>query len=92
MSKWKRLNLARPDERPHPGQLVALRLAPTRSRAAFYSSERYDIGMFKADPNTGRKLWWHGARGCENPVRLKKHYDIWWCAVHEFDAGLGGGR
>lgn len=86
MGEWKRLDLSRPINRPQPNQLVALRLTPTGSRATFYRSERYDIGVFKPDPNTGRKLWWHGTRGCEDLVRLKKHCDIWWCVVPEFDA------
>lgn len=86
MSKWRKLDLANKNDRPDPDCLVALRLTPTvRGRqATFYRDERYDIGKFKADPSTGRKLWWHGTHGCEDPVRLKKHYDIWWCEVSAF--------
>lgn len=32
-----------------------------------------------------KKLWWHGTRGVDNPTRLRKHYDIWWIPIREFD-------
>lgn len=85
MSKWRKLDLTSSWDRPAVGQLAALRLVPNNGRASLYSREKYDIGEFRRDPQTGRKLWWHGTRGCEDPVRLRKHYEIWWCPVHEFD-------
>lgn len=85
MGKWRRLDLTSVWDRPAVGQLAALRLVPNNGRASLYAREKYDIGEFHRDPQTGRKLWWHGTRGCEDPVRLRKHYEIWWCPVHEFD-------
>lgn len=85
MNEWRLLDLTRIDGRPQPGQLTALRLLPENSRSAAYPSARYDIGYFKPDYRTGRKLWWHGARGCEDTVKMKKHYQIWWCEVPAFD-------
>lgn len=85
MNDWRQLDLSKPACRPRPDQLVALRLTPTGSRATYYRDKRYDIGTFRADPNTGRKLWWHGTSGCEDPARLRKHYEIWWCEVPAFD-------
>lgn len=79
MNEWNPLDLI--TSHPAPEELVALRLIPCSGRATFYKSPRYDIGVFKLDPNTGRKLWWHGTHGCEDPIRLKKHYDIRWCQV-----------
>lgn len=82
MNQWKLLNLSRCDSRPAPGLLVALRMVPTKEKATFYSREKYDIGRFWADGTTvGRKLWWHGTRGTEDPVKLKSHYEIWWCII-----------
>ena len=81
MNQWKRLNLARRDSRPAPGLLVALRMVPTKEKATFYGREKYDIGRFQVDTAAGRKLRWHGTRGTEDPVRLKSHYEIWWCVI-----------
>lgn len=84
--KWKRLDLRKKEASPNPGELVALRMSPSNGHAKFYSSERYDIGCFKTDErSTSKKPWWHGCRGTDDPTRLKKHYDIWWCPVAEFD-------
>lgn len=86
MSKWKRLDLRKKEASPRPGELVALRMTPSNGRATFYSSERYDIGYFKPDErSTSKKLWWHGNRGTDDMVWLKKHYDIWWCPVAAYD-------
>lgn len=94
MSKWQQLDLINPCGHPQPGQLTALRLIPSNDRSAFYSREQYDIGTFQADPQTGRKLWWHGAHGTQDPTRMKKHYTIWWCEVPDFSttAAKGGNR
>ena len=77
-NNWRQLDLASRLGRPDPEQLVALRLTPNDGK-----STCYDIGRFRPDPNTGRKLWWHGTRGRNDPVRLKKRYDILWCPVDE---------
>ena len=86
MGKWKKLDLSRCFDRPSVGQLVALRLAPINSDSPFYNADKYDIGRFAHDAQTGRKLWWHGTHGCHDPIRMKKHYEIWWCPVADFDA------
>lgn len=85
MAHWKRLDMRRRDTMPAIGALVALRLTPTNGRATFYREERYEIGRFKTDEGS-RKAWWvtTSASG-RDPVKLRKHYDIWWCPVHEFD-------
>lgn len=88
MSKWRELDLSRCWGHPAEGQLTALLLKPTNDRATFYAKEKYDIGRFSCDAQTGRKLWWHGTHGCEDPVRLKKHYEIWWYpidGINDFD-------
>lgn len=69
---------------PALGALVALRMEPNNGRATFYKVERFDIGRFKTEKG-GRKVWWHSTRGTSDPARLRKHYDIWWCSVPEFD-------
>lgn len=69
---------------PPLNTLTALCLRPVNGRSTLYRSEQYDIGHFQAE--TGRrKLWWHGTRAASDPVRMRKHYDIWWCPVPEFD-------
>lgn len=84
MMHWRRLDMRRKDAMPPIGSLAALRMTPTNGRSTFYHEERYDIGRFKTEEK-GRKAWWHGSRGVDNPTRLRKHYDIWWCPVAEFD-------
>lgn len=84
MNKWKRLDLRKKDQRPEIGALVALRMTPNNARATFYSSEEYQIGRFILDRN-GKKLWRKHSHGTSDPVRIKKHYDIWWCYVDPFD-------
>lgn len=86
MYAWKRLDLRKAESRPRVGQLVALRMEPNNGRATFYKSERYDIGSFREDERSkSKKLWWYGNHGNSDPSGLKKHYDIWWCPVAEFD-------
>lgn len=82
--KWKRLDLRGKYTAPQAEAITALRMEPKNGKATLYGSARYDIGYLKADSNE-KKLWWHGSRGVDNPVRLKQHYDIWWCQVAEFD-------
>ena len=84
MNKWRRLELNRLDGRPEAGQLVALRMLPNNARAAFYKDAKYDIGKFQTETDRSRKLWWEGTGGTWDPVRMKKHYDIWWCPVQPF--------
>ncbi len=84
MGRWKRLDLRAKDQRPAAGELVALRLAPNNSRATFYKSERFEIGRFEFDRD-GKKLWWRHSRGADDPIGLKRHYDIWWCRVPPYD-------
>ncbi len=81
---WKRLDLRSKTTMPRPNTLTALYLQPVNTRQAFYSTERYEIGRFKTEDGK-RKLWWHSSRGVNDPVRMRKHYDIWWCPVWEFD-------
>lgn len=85
MSKWYRLELNRLDGRPALDQLVALRMLPPNGRATFYKDAKYDIGRFQTETHMSRKLWWHGTRGTNDPARMKKHYDIWWCPVQPFN-------
>lgn len=85
MGKWRKLDMVRTWDHPQTDQLVALRMTPTKGNATFYRSERYDAGCFKPDSRSGRKLWWHGTHGCEDPTRMKQHYEIWWCPVPEYD-------
>ena len=78
---WKYLNLATRSGHPHAFDLVALRLVPLKDGATFYREERYDIGTFEPDEKTGRKLWWHGTRGIEDPCKLQKKYEITWYPI-----------
>lgn len=86
MGKWKRLDLISLYGHPEAGQLVALRMLPNNGSATFYKDAKYDIGEFQTATEKGRKLWWCGTCGTQDPVRMKKHYVIWWCPVHPFDA------
>lgn len=86
MMKWRRLDLRRMDSRPREGELVALRLVPNNTRARYFDKEYYDIGRFSTSTmDQSSKLWWHGRRGVDDPTRLRKHFDIWWCRMPEFD-------
>lgn len=85
MNKWKPLDLSRAFDRPAAGQLVALRMVPICPNATYHKNDMYDIGRFAADPSTGRKLWWHGTRGVQDPIKIRKYYAIWWCVVTDFD-------
>lgn len=86
MSKWKPLELNRLDGRPAVDQLVALRMIPNNGSATFYKDAKYDIGKFQTETDKSRKLWWHGRCGSQDPVRMKKHYNIWWCPLPSFDS------
>lgn len=80
---WKRLDLRNKATMPPPDTLVVLYLRPIKN-SGFYDSEQYEIGCFKV--GTGqRKLWWQSMRNVNDPVKMRRHYDIWWCAVPEFD-------
>lgn len=86
MSKWPHLDLTRLDGRPAADQLVALRMIPKNGSATFYKDAKYDVGKFQTATDQGRKLWWHGTCGTQDPVRMKKHYHIWWCPLPQFDS------
>lgn len=83
MSTWKYLDLR--NCRPSMGQLTALELVPKDAGSRFYSQRKFDIGRFVRDPETGRKIWWHGCCNPTDPVKLQKHYEIKWCALDEPD-------
>ncbi len=85
MYRWKRLDLRSKDSAPRAGDLVALRMTPSNGGATFYNRERYEIGHFKADERCGKKVWWYSNSGSSDPVKLKQHYDIWWCPVTPYD-------
>lgn len=77
--EWRPLDLRRADSRPRNGELVALKLVPTGSRARFFDKIQYDIGVFRADAlSKSTKPWWYGTHGVDDPSRMKKHHDIWW--------------
>lgn len=86
MSKWKPLELNRLDGRPDADQLVVLRMLPNNASATFYKDAKYDVGKFQSESDKHRKLWWSGTCGTHDPVRMKKHYHIWWCPVQPFDS------
>lgn len=85
MRKRKPLDMVRAYGHPEPGQLVVLRMVPSNGSATFYKDARYDVGKFETDTSTGRKLWRHSDHGTRDPVKLKKHYHIWWCPLTPFD-------
>lgn len=84
--EWRRLDLRSNHNRPQPDTLVALRMVPTNcaSTYSWYRNERHDIGQFHAE-DSQRKLWFRGSRGISDPVKMRKHFDIWWCYVPAFD-------
>lgn len=86
MSNWKRLELNRQDGRPNVDQLVALRMLPNNGSATFYKDAKYDIGRFQMETDKSRKLWWSGCHGTQDPAKMKRHYNIWWCPVQRFDS------
>lgn len=69
---------------PPLNSLVALYLQPTKGRSAFFSIERYEIGRFQAESGK-RKIWWRSSRGVDDPVKMRKHYTIWWYPLPEYD-------
>lgn len=83
--RWKPLDLRRKESMPPVGALTVLRLIPKNGISAHYRTEQYEVGRFKI-PDGGRKAWWctTSASG-RDPVRLRKHYEIWWCLVPDFD-------
>lgn len=83
MNGWTKLDLRRKETAPQVGALVALYLYPTTARGQFHQSQHYEIGRFTA-PDGGRKVWWQNQRTVEDPLRMKKHYEIWWRYVPEF--------
>lgn len=87
MGKWKRLDLTAKLGHPEANELVALRLVP-KAGGLFGSGERYEIGYLQPDPRSkSKKLWWHkGNFGSDDPSRMKKCNDIWWCRVAPFDS------
>lgn len=86
MGNWKKLDLTARYGHPEPEELVALRMGP-KTELFCGSGERYEIGHLRPDPRSkSRKLWWDtGHFGGEDPVRMKKRYDIWWCPVPKYD-------
>lgn len=85
MTRWENLDLRNCFYRPSMGQLTVLQLIPKDAGSRCYSQRKYDAGRFARDPKTGRKIWWYGHAGCEDPVKLQKHYEIKWCALDEPD-------
>lgn len=85
---WYDLSLVGSYGRPEPDKLIALHLIPKNSQPVFYE-EQYDIGQFRLDKTSGRKLWWHGTHGQRDPVRMKKNYDIRWAYVTADPIGKG---
>lgn len=57
MTRWKRLELNRPDGRPDVDQLVVLRMLPSDGSATFYKDAKYDIGKFQTESDKHKKLW-----------------------------------
>lgn len=83
---WKRLDLRCKNTMPPLNTLAALCLRPVNGRAVFYRSEQYEIGRFQRESDDRRgKVWWHSSRGVNDPARMRKHYDIWWCPIPNFD-------
>jgi hypothetical protein len=83
VGKWQRLNLGSTFTHPPVDVWAVLRLVP---KTGLHTDIRYDIGYLQPDSRTGRKLWWHGTRGCEDPAKMKRDHDIWWCLVPPFNA------
>lgn len=84
MNGWTKLDLRQRETAPQQGALVSLYLVPTTVRSQFYRSQHYEIGRFKA-MDGGRKVWWQNYRTTEDPIRMKKRYEIWWRYVPEFE-------
>lgn len=80
---WKRLDLRSKQSMPPLNALTALCLRPPKNRSALYWSERYEVGRFQTEERQ-RKVWWHGSSGVRDPVKMRKHYDIWWYPLPEF--------
>lgn len=81
---WQKLNLARKDGRPEPGQLCVI----SRVWKGFGedSKPEYLVGTFVTDPRDpeSRKLWWRGGDShvLQNPAYWTPRYrDLKWVAV-----------
>ena len=55
-----------------------------------YKIDNHEAGYFgKNERNPkSRKIWWFSRGSSYDPARMKKHYDIWWCVVPEFDGDI----
>lgn len=84
LERWKRLDLRGKRSMPPINALTVLYLRPTKGRSAFYWSERYEVGRFQVEEGK-RKAWWLGSSGVRDPIKMRKHYDIWWCLLPEYD-------
>jgi len=84
---WYKFDPKEKAHQPPEGMLVALRLDPKDKASVRYGKETYDIGRFQRDARNpaSRKQWWHGASRLCDPVEMRKHYDIRWCPVPEYD-------
>lgn len=85
MKHWHELDLKNCFDRPAVGELVVLCLTPKSEQDVAANKKRYDVGRFVRDPLTGRKLWWCGTSGREDPASLKKHFKIIWYAIKDPD-------
>lgn len=85
MPRWTRLDLRSAINMPLDGCLVALRMVP---KTGYFKPVRHEIGYFKSDEfdkSKSKKLWWHHGNGTDDPARMKKQFDIWWCPQPPFD-------
>ena len=89
MRKWVRLNMKIKAGSPPLDTLVALRLVPLGIDGMF-DSGYYEAGYFSRDERNpkSRKIWWFSRGSSHDPVRMKKHYDIWWCVIPQFDGDI----
>lgn len=69
--------------------LVILRLVPLGIDKMF-DLGYYEAGYFRRDEKDpkSRKVWWYSKGSDHDPVRMKKHYDLWWCIAPVFDGEM----
>lgn len=84
MEHWKKLDLRGKSSMPPLNSLAALYFQPVGEKPAFFRDAHYEIGYFKTESGR-RKIWWHSLRGIDDPVKWRKHYDIWWRLIPECD-------
>lgn len=82
LRNWRRIDLRSRETWPREGTIVVVRMEPKNEREAYYHLDKTDAGSFEPHDS---KLYWKGSSVHRYATELKKHYNLWWCYMPEFD-------